>query len=264
MGVLQKTTPYVSIIVVNYNTRLLVLKLLKKLRSDKRVEIIIIDNSDKQEIEGVIKSDYPGVRYFWNGRNIGFSAACNEGIRKSEGDWIAFINSDVQTTVERINALVQITQHYGYDAAVPRLVNKRGIIENNAGYFDPITKKPLNFIFLRPRFLNCTIENKLCTVDLATFAVFVFKRSLLKEVGLLDDKNYFMYFEDMDFSYRVKRSGHQILYVPSVSMMHAGGVTADKNSLQKSVNYRKSLDNYLIKNRGRYIARLNGLTHFFH
>jgi len=279
MAILQKSNPKISIIILNYQTDELVLNLLrlidlpagrtppKALPTERRqeledLEIIVIDNSSQNTLSKKLPRS-SNIRHFFQNKNIGFSAGNNVGIKKAKGEWILLLNSDTVTNEKEIRRLMKTCRDNNCEVGAPQLKNKEGSIQNTVGYFDSSVKHIINCIFLRPRFIKCESITENTQVDLAIGAALLVKKTVFEKVGLLDQKNFFMYFEDMDFCYRLFKHKIPILYIPKVQITHYGGESADKDKNQKNSNYQKGLNNYIKKYRGRLVLSINKLFKFF-
>lgn len=251
-----------SIITINYQTDDLVINLVKKLVPRLGVEIIIVDNSSTNSLRLKIpkRSD---VRYFFTGKNLGFSGGNNYGLSRARGEWLFLLNSDTLVSTEDALELLSETKKRKYLVSAPKLIQPDGKTQNNVGFFDSLFRNPLNFLFARPRFLKCSEVRKPTEVDALTGAAMMIHNSVFHQIGLLDEKNFFMYFEDLDFSYRLKKSGIKVLYNPNIKIIHFGGASSDQDTGQKNQNYQHGLDVYLKKHRGNLAKTLNDIFHFF-
>jgi GT2 family glycosyltransferase len=258
MADIQTRAKELSIIIVNYNTPDLVQSLLTALTSNV-FEIIVVDNSPTKALERTISTLYPQVIYLPFAQNVGFAGGVNAGIQKSTKEWVLLVNTDTTINSEQINELVEAAQKSKAEVAAPQLITGSGMAESSVGYFDSFMINPINVLFARPRLVNPDTINATTQVDTATGGVLLIKKSVFKEVGMFDDKNFFMYFEDIDFSLRLKQKAIPILFVPTVQIKHSGGKSSDQSPDQKNTNYQKSLNNYLLKHRGRFILMLNTL-----
>lgn len=254
--------PQLSIIILNYKTDDLILNLLSHLEKKSGVEIIIVDNSPDNILSKKIvnRSD---IRYFFIGKNLGFSGGNNFGIKRAAGDWILLLNSDTIVSTSDLLRLLLITQASHRLVAAPKLLTKSKNIQNNVGYFDGLFENPINYLFVRPRFVDCSKITSEVDVDLLTGAAMLIHRSVFNKVGLLDEERFFMYFEDIDFSLRLHKAGIKVLYVPSVQVVHLGGASSNMNTKQKNINYTSGLKAYLTKHRTFAVNYLNNIFHFF-
>ena len=258
MATTPQKTPLLSIIILNYKTDEMTLGLVKKMDSDDDVEVVLVDNSSSKDLEEKTR-ELKHVTYVNPGSNLGFAGGVNEGIKKSRGVWVFLLNSDADTDIAAIKSLIQKCLENNAKVGAPRLVGHDGTIEKSVGMFSSILENPLNYLFLRPKYILPESES---FMHAATGGALLIHRSIIEKVGVLDNKNFFMYFEDMDYSLRLHNTGINILYVPTCVVTHKGGGSADKNSTQKKQSYFTSLDNYLLKHRGPLFLWLNNLFHF--
>lgn len=263
MAEIQKNLYLVSVIIVNYQTPRLIDELLLSLGQDQAIEIILIDNSPVDELSATINNQYPYVQYIFNNANVGFAAAVNEGIKMSQGEWVFILNSDANTTCQEILRLVEIATHNKARVAAPKLIGEDGMGQPTVGMFDGFFRSPVNAVLGRPRMLDSNKIMKQTWVDIATGGAMLVHKSVFKDVGLLDESNFFMYFEDIDFSYRLKRKQISILFVPEVSMLHLGGQSANQDTTAKSDNYTRSLGKYLKKHRTNIVSDINNRLKLF-
>jgi GT2 family glycosyltransferase len=257
MAVLQEKTSRISIIIVNYKTPELVINLVKQL-GDSEFEVIVIDNSPTNELQAQLPTD---VLYYFLNKNTGFAPANNIGIKKASADWILLLNSDIETNRTEVKRLLDIAAKSKTLVAAPQLVGKNNVVQDNVGYFDSFAKNPLNAIFIIPRFIDCKTILETKNVDLGTAAALLIHKSVFKDVGYFDER-YFMYFEDIDWSYQLFKNKIDVLYVPEVKFIHYGGESSKNNLNEKNKLYTKSLNAYLQKNRGYFIEKVNSLFHF--
>lgn len=250
-----------SVIVVNYKTDDLILDLLRGISPNPLVEIMIVDNSPENTLEKKLPKRH-NLLYHFADANLGFSGGNNLGISRAKGEWFFLLNSDTITSTKDILHLMNITIKNKFLVSCPKLIQPDGIVQNNVGDFNSFFKNPINYIFARPRLINCTNILTNTTVDLLTGAAMLIHKSVFEKVGFLDDKNFFMYFEDIDFSFRLHGAGIKVLFCPEVKIIHFGGASSDQDTRQKNINYQKGLQTYLTKNRGFLINTINNLFHF--
>lgn len=253
----SQETPRISLVILNYKTDEMTFRLVEKLQ-DEDVEIILVDNSSSENLKIKVVG-LSHVRYTDPGANLGFAGGVNYGIAQSRGEWIMLLNSDADADVQTIKTLLNKCLAANMKVATPRLVGNDSTIETNVGLFSGLLEHPINWLFLRPRFILPTVDTKVHT---ATGGALLIHKSIIQKVGLLDEKNFFMYFEDMDYSYRLHNNGISILYVPSCVIKHIGGGSSDKNPTQKKQSYLTSLDRYLLKHRGPLVLWLNKIFKF--
>lgn len=234
-----------SIITINFNTGPITIDCIKSvLKNTKGVkfEIIVVDNNSKDDSLKLIKKEFGKnnhVRFVANKKNLGFSEGNNSGAKVAKGKILLFLNSD---TIVRDNAIgemvIWMSKHPQAGAATCALKNKDGTLQSTGGYF-PTTTRVFAWMFflddlpiLRdvlkpfhphiPEFLGDDTYKKQQRLDWITGAFFLTPKALFEKLGGFD-KDYFMYAEDTDLSYRIYKKGYKIWYLPHWSIVHLGG-----------------------------------------
>ncbi len=259
MAIHQEQHPIGTIIILNYKTDDLVMQLVNRLSPHDNWDIIVVDNSPDKSLVNRLP---PTVQYIFNGQNLGYAGGNNVGIKSANGDWILILNSDIEITIDQINSLVKEAEKTNTSVIAPVLFSKDGSVQQSVGYFDSFSKNPINYIFARPRFITAPDYENM-QVDLVTGACILVQKKVFDTIGMFDDKTFFMYFEDIDWSLRLKKAGIPILYVPSVQVVHYGGASSDQDARQKNLNYQQGLKNYIRKHRGIVIETINEICGFF-
>jgi GT2 family glycosyltransferase len=250
MATLQERTQ-ISIITVNYEDTELTLNFLKHLGIADDVEIIVVDNSASNTLQQKLSSE---IKYIHSEKNKGYGGAVNLGIKESSGEWIMILNNDIETTIIEIKTLVKITQQHSMKLATPKLILSDNTIQHSVGYFDSFVKHPINSLFARPRFIDPSLISNPLHVDVTTGAAMLIHRDVINTVGMFDDTNFFMYFEDIDLCLRIFLKKLDWLFIPEVQMKHLQSVTANKNNNQKKENYKHSVYKYIKKHRSFLLA----------
>lgn len=261
MAILQTKTPKVSVIIVNFHTDQLVLDLIKKIGESTLIEIILIDNSSTRSIEKKLPA-CKSLIYVPQDHNLGFSGANNIGIQRAKGEWVLLLNSDTITSATDILNLVTECELAHALVGAPQLINADKSIQESVGFFDTPHKGIINWLLARPRFAHISSQVN-ARVDCATGAALLINKSIFEKVGLLDEDSFFMYFEDIDFCYRLYKEKISILYVPTIHITHIGGKSSDQNLLKKSQNYTRARSAYIKKHRGTLVLLLNKIFKLF-
>lgn len=243
--------PDLSIIIVNYETPEYTLQCLRSLREHAPHcphEIIVIDNGSRDSSLEAIRSAYPEVKLIETGENAGFSRANNLGVHNSRGRYILFLNSDTQILNGAVQKMVNILgESPSVGIVAPKQVDGEGKLQLSWGAFPTLSSEIVRKVFHHRLSLNDArirdyLEERysgLSEVDWVSGSCFMVRRQALTEAGLFD-RNFFMYFEDIDLCRRVKDRGWQIQYNAELGIIHYGGVSASKNILKVLLEYRRS------------------------
>ena len=227
-----------SIVIVSYNVKDYIKQCIRSiLRSNlpkSSFEIIIIDNDSYDGTVQDIKKSFDNIYIIENKVNEGFSKAVNKGIKKANGDFICLLNPDVIINENTFSTLIKYLQSNKHVGCIgPKIINVDGSIQHSCKRSFPT---PLNAIFRlfyldkifpKSKFFgkyNLTYldVNKIHKVDAISGAFMMFNKDIINEIGFLDE-DFFMFGEDIDFCYRIKNKGYDIIYNPNTEIMHYKG-----------------------------------------
>lgn len=217
-----------SILIISYNTKELLDKCLRSIyqshsTDNLRYEVIVIDNASTDGSVELVKELYPQVSLIENSVNSGFGKANNQGIKIAQGKYILFLNSDIEVLGDAIGKLYQ---------CILTLPQKSGI---GGKLFNP-DKSPqpscgpvyslwhiFTALFLKGDYLNLTRYSPkvIKKVDWVMGACILLPANAFREVGGFDE-GIFMYMEEIDWQYRAKRQGYQMLFYPDAHFIHVG------------------------------------------
>lgn len=236
-----------SIIIVNYNVKAFLqncLLSIKKATEKIDSEIIVVDNaSDDGSIE-LIKKNFNDITLIESQVNLGFSRANNLGLKISHGKYICLINPD--TIVEENTFQVMIDfmdNHPEVGLAGCKILNPDGTFQLACRRSFPtpwvaFTKIiGLSKLFPKSKLFakyNLTYldENQSYEVDAVSGSFMFFRREVYEKIGGLDE-TFFMYGEDLDYCYRVKKAGYKVYYVHSTQIIHFKGESTKRSNIDE-------------------------------
>lgn len=267
-----------SIIVVNFNTYEYTKNTIESVITSSVAfdyEIIVIDNASSDESLSKIKSDFFNeinsnkIIVIENAKNLGFAGANNIGIRKSNADYVLLLNSDTKvnkTAIQNSVSFLEENQNSGIltckilleDGALDHAC-KRGFPTPSASlyYFLGLDKKNPEK-YGQYDFLTLD-ENSIGKVDVISGAFMLIPRKVIEKVGLLDEK-FFMYGEDIDYCYRVKENGFDVIYYPKESIIHYKGKSNKKRKYRTIYDFHNSMWIFYKKH---YIKKYNFFVSVF-
>ena len=224
--------PDLSIVIPTWNNKSVLGPCLQSIYdSDPKIsfQIIVVDNGSTDQTCDFLTERYPQVLIVRNEENLGFSRACNQGIRTAQGRYILLLNNDTLAQKETLDRLVGfMDEHPTAGVAAPRLLNRDGSLQmsvcmdyTNLKYaFFGGPRLPFPFSkFIPPMALPREDYDRAREVAWVTGACMVVRADALDDVGLLDE-NIFMYIEDMDWCYRFNRKGWKVFFVPDITLVH--------------------------------------------
>ena len=229
-----------SIVIVSFNARADLQTCLQSLTDAPPAmdhEVIVVDNASA-DLSVEAARACPGVRVIPMGRNAGFAAANNAGIRASRGDLLLLLNCDTRVPAGAIDRLVaRLVAVPGVAIAGPRLLDAEGRPELSFGRM----MSPLNELRQKHRSPEW-IETETAReqfVDWVSGACLLARRAEAEAVGLLDER-FFLYTEEVDFCHAVRARGGQFLFTTDAEVTHFRGRSRASQPAASRAAYRRS------------------------
>lgn len=228
---------YLSIIIVNFNTKDLLKKCLESIKLPFDYEIIIVDNASTDgSLQSINSLEWPNLKIIHNKENLGFARAVNQGIKESQGEFILLLNSDIIVKPKVIDKLVAFARQYPEAGVVGgKLLNLDGSTQGSCFNLPTVGWIIKEFWFGQKNFSvtqkYAPLGDKPIEVESVIGAVFLIPRKIINKIGLLDER-YFMYFEDLDYCRRVRKNGYKVYYLPEAEFIHAHGASGKNISSQ--------------------------------
>ena len=223
--------PRLSVVIPNWNGKHFLDTCLNALRRQtlSGIEVIIVDNASSDGSQQFIRDAFPEASLIELEKNRGFTGACNTGMEAAAGEFIALLNND--TEVEKDWAAAVLA---AFDAH-PEV----GIVASKMLLFDQRDRFHTAGDFFTTD--GCAGNRGAWEGDLGQYdqPVYVFsacggsavyRRSMLREIGTLDD-DFFFLLEDVDLAWRAQLAGYKVWYTPCAVVYHhlsatGGGETA--------------------------------------
>jgi GT2 family glycosyltransferase len=260
---------HLSIVIVNWNTEEYLLHCLRsifEMGQGTAWEIIIVDNGSQDGGRIEVKRAFPSVHIIENEKNLGFAKAVNQGLQKASGRYALLLNPDTQVKDGAIERLVSFMDaHSDVGVVGAQLLNADGSKQNSIANFPSLATELLNKSLLRwlsPKRFPGKEESYAgpIEVDSVIGACMVVRRKAMEQVGLLDE-DYFLFLEETDWCYRMKRAGWKIYHVPQAEVYHFQGKSAETAKKRAKVEFYRSRYHFFRKNRGslQWSILLSGL-----
>lgn len=245
---MKKTNIDVSVVILNYNTRDLTRTCLATLRASDlgayAMEVIVCDNGSSDGSCAMIREEFPEVLLIQNKKNLGFAAGNNPGIKRACGRYVLLLNTDTEVPPNTISTMIRfMDEHPDAGASTCKLLLPDGSMDPACHRGFPTPWVSLTYVakmealFPKTRLFGEYHQgykdlSVIHEVDCIVGAFFLVRRTVIDEVGLLDEE-YFMYGEDIDWAYRIKQKGWKIMFNPHVAILHKKKQSGRANTLKK-------------------------------
>jgi GT2 family glycosyltransferase len=207
-----------------------------------RFEVIVVDNASPQRDIDHLPEEFPSVLLVSSAKNRGFAHANNEGFRHSSGAFLLFLNPDTQILGSAIQKILSNLKTLPNAGAVGcKLLNTDGSIQTSCiQKFPTILNQALDIEALQLRWPHLSLwgisplfeeRPEPAAVEVISGACMLIPRQVFERVGGFSE-DYFMYAEDLDICYKIRKAGFTNYYIGGAQVIHHGG----KSSAQREVN----------------------------
>ncbi len=243
-----------SAVVVNHNGGGALLGCVASLRAAGLAKIVVVDNASRDGSLARLAAADREALLVPTGRNLGYGTATNRGARRAGGRYLLVCNPDVVVEPEAVGELAARLDARADLAVVgPRLLSPDGVPYPSARRFPSFTTaaghalvgwlRPDNRWTRRYRLAEgSTLEEGLREeqdVDWVSGACMLVRREAFDSVGGFDER-YFMYVEDLDLCWRLRRAGWVVRFVPQAHVMHEQGRSTRRRPLRMLVAHHRS------------------------
>jgi N-acetylglucosaminyl-diphospho-decaprenol L-rhamnosyltransferase len=212
-------------------------------------EVVVVDNASRDGSPDRIEGRHPAVQLVRAGANLGYARAANLGIAAATAPIVAVINCDAVLEPPGAAAVLARFDDPGVGAVGPRIVDVTGTHYPSARSMPHAWVAALHGLVhpFRPdnRWTRAYRQTDLDPavarpVDWVSGAAVWLRRRALDDVGGWDER-YFMYVEDVDLCWRLRRAGHRVWYEPATTVVHVGGASTRRHPYRMLVEHHRSL-----------------------
>lgn len=201
-------------------------------------KVVVVDNASSDgSIDSLKNIDLP-LKIIKNLKNLGFAAACNQGSERSQADYLLFLNPDTRLFK---NSLIKPIQFMEDNTETKigicgiQLLDKNGVVNRHCCHFatpQKIINKILGLNYIFPKYFPSLtmFEWEHSTnqkVDHVIGAFYLVRRNLFESLNKFDER-FFVYWEDLDFSYRAYQAGWYSYYLADAKAFHKGNGTSEQ------------------------------------
>ena len=267
-----RDAPELSVVVVSYNTRDLTRRCLRSVQEHAKgiaTELILVDNASADGSADMVRTEFPEVRLIANANNRGFAAANNQAFEIARGRYVLLLNPDTEVlegTLEKVLAFAQRNPAAGVVGCRVRYPD--GTQQSTFFRFLRLSTVIVNLFVPnrwmrkseglgRSRYVGADLD---ATQDVEVVAgcFMLVPPAAIDQVGGMDE-GYFMYGEEADWCYRMRRAGWSALYYPDATILHHGGQSARQRPGPMLRAMARSQLRFLEKTQGRFAAYVANL-----
>jgi N-acetylglucosaminyl-diphospho-decaprenol L-rhamnosyltransferase len=243
-----ETPPELSVVIVCWNNKRYLEPCLDSLYAAglrSRFDVVVVDNGSTDGTQSMLREKFPKVQLIQNDRNVGLSRASNQGIEATRGRYVLLLNDDTLVNSRSLDGMVEFLDAHPEAGAVGgQLLNPDGSVQACYNRFPTLREEFLVATRLGELLWNgypATIDDtEVKPVAWIGSACLLLRRAALERVGLLDVE-YFIYGDEADLQYRLKKAGWQVYYLPHATTLHYGGRSMNRWRRRKMVYRGKML-----------------------
>lgn len=243
----DQCAPDLSIVLVCWNNKDYLEPCLRSLYAgnvDSHFDVVVVDNGSTDGSQAMLQEQFPTVRLIQNKSNVGLARACNQGIEATRGRYPLLLNNDTIVDGPSLDAMVDFMDNHADAGAVGgRLLNPDGSFQAGYANFSSLWEEFLIATqvgeSLWPGYPSHHDDNQIRVVGWLSSACLLLRREALDQVGLLDEE-YFIYGDETNLQYDLRRAGWRVYYLPQVTTIHYGGRSMNRWKRRKMV-YRGKL-----------------------
>lgn len=222
-------TPLISAVVLSFNSARYIENCVRSLATAGAaagsVEILVVENGSRDASPAILRGLEhelgATLRCFYLPRNTGTTVSRNLALREARGEYVVIIDSDALASAAVLGGLIAALEaEPGCGLVAPGLTYPDGRFQLSTDVFPTVMRKLQRLVALRALEGATTLADaRRGDVDVAISAFWLFRRALLDEVGLLDERIFYSP-EDVDFCLRIWLAGYRIVYVPQLVAVH--------------------------------------------
>ena len=255
----------VSVLIVNWNVRDLLASCLDSFYGEQHpfsFEVIVVDNASTDGSVDMLRQRFPQVRLIENRVNNGFAPGNLQAYALSGGRYILMLNPDICLHPGALDRLYGFMENHPQAAGVgPDLRNPDGSRQMGCYPFPTLSREAWRLFHLDRLRAYGTYpvmqwDSKTTrAVDVIQGACLLLRHQALEEVGFLD-ADYYMYTEEVDLCYRLKKAEWQIYWLPSAEVVHFGGQSTHQAAEAMFLKLYESKTLFFRKQYGHVSARI--------
>jgi len=270
----------VSIIIVNWNVRDLLRQCLASIACSKfqvpslnnlkpdtvQLETIVVDNASTDGSVEMLRTEFPNARVIENKANVGFGRANNQALASAQGRYLFLLNPDTKLSPDTLQTIFDYAEANSRVGIIgPKLFYGDGTLQSSRRRFPTLATAFLESTKLQQWFpgngvlaryyMRDTSDDATQQVDWVNGSVMFVRREVYDQVGGFDE-GFFMYSEELDWCYRAKHAGWQIVYLPTAQVTHYEGKSSEQAAARRDIHFNSSKVRFFRKYHGAFVAEI--------
>jgi len=251
---MDSNRPLITIITVNYNQLEITCALFDSIRrnSYQNIEVILVDNASRENPQSYVQENYPEVIFLRSEENLGFAGGNNLALPHVNGEYLFFVNNDAELTDNCIETLLlQFDKNPKLGIISPMLCYYPSEETNHKKIVQFAGSTPVNNFTARNKTIGNLEEDRGQYTEAKEIpyihgAAMMIPAKVMEITGPMDEM-FFLYYEELDWSERIRRSGYEVYVEPNALVYHKESVSVGKLSTLKT--------HYLNRNRILFMRR---------
>lgn len=248
-----------ALVLVNWNSFEFTNQCLNSLKHCKSLtfDIVVVDNGSHDGSATNLKEEFPEIILIQSATNLGFAGGNNLGldyVLENNYTYVMLLNNDTFVEPNFVDVLVNYMD-LNLDVGIiqPKIYcnHNRKLLWNGGSYFNKFFGITYTKGYLRK---DKPDYNRIKEVDWVTGCALLTRTAIIKKVGKLEEK-FFIYYEDVDLSFKIKKEGHKLIYHPESIIYHIAGMS-NKSKTKRKEGFLNPVVHYLVqRNRIWFLKR---------
>ena len=221
-----------TIVIVSYNTRDMLRKCLLAIEGATEgiaADVWVVDNNSPDASAAMVAEEFPRVRLIANPDNPGFARANNQALKHNRARHVVILNPDTEPEPGSLTCMARyLDAHSDVGAVGPKLLNTDGSLQHNGRPFPTPARefwRHSGLHRLNKGANSCRYEfgrddfDVEWETDQVMGACLMVPRRVMEQVGMLDE-DFFMFYEETEWCWRIRRAGYKVAYLPEARVTH--------------------------------------------
>jgi GT2 family glycosyltransferase len=253
-----------SISIVNWNTRDLLEHCLASICENVtkiEYEVIVVDNASQDGSAEMVRQRFPQVILLENNENLGFARANNQAMERGVGDYLLLLNSDTLVLSGALEKMLDFMQaHPNVGAMSCKLLDEKGVADHFPKTFPTLYSEASRLLWLsglcdRVTQYGFLDRYRVGEVDRIKGACMLVRRGVVESVGLMEEQ-LFMFAEEDDWCFRIRKQGWKVYYLPDAEIIHYQGASVKQASQEMFLQLHKGKVAFFRKHYGPFSTAL--------